>query len=188
MKGFTLMETLLVIFIISSLLGLITLLIINLANFNVFFIFNIGGSREADLTLNNMIKELRSMNQSNKGGYPIEEALQNSITFYSDIDGDGIMERIRYFYEDGKLKRGITKFENGEYNLSKEKIWTMVSNVSKLEFSYYDANFTGKEEPLSFPVDISKIRVIKVNLKLKFLDKPEINYYIIATPRNLRGK
>lgn len=188
MKAFTLMETLLVVFIISALIGLIVLFIINLANFNVFFILNIGGAREIDITLNNMIKELRSMNQSNTGGYPIEEASQSRIVFYTDLDGDGIMERVRYFLENNQVKRGVTRFTQNTYDLSKEKIWTMISNVSKFQISYYDRNFTGIEPPLPFPVDISKIRVIKIDVSLKFFNKPEIHYYIIATPRNLRGK
>lgn len=182
------METLIAIFIISVLIGLIILFVSNLVNFNVFFVLNIGGTREIDITLNNMIKELRSMNQSNTGGYPIESADETSIIFYTDIDGDGVMERLRYFLENNQVKRGITRFENGTYDTNKEKIWLMINNVNKFKITYYDANYTGTEAPLTFPVDISKIRTIRIDVSLKFLNKPEINYYIIATPRNLRGK
>ncbi len=190
MKSFTLLETLLVIFILSFLSGLIILLILNLANYNVFFIFNIGGARDIDLTLNNMIKELRSMNQSNVGGYPIEEALPNRITFYADIDDDGLMERIRYFYENNSLKRGIVKPSGNplNYDLTKEKIWIMVNNVKEFKISYYDSNYKGDEPPLNFPIDISKIRVIKVEVSIEAPNKGEIKSFIIATPRNLRGK
>lgn len=190
MKGFTLLETILVIFILSSVAGLIILLILNLANYNIFFIFNIGGARDIDLTLNNMIKELRSMNQSNIGGYPIEEALPDRIIFYADIDGDGLMERIRYFYENQTLKRGIVKPSGNplNYDLTKEKIWVMVNKVREFKISYYDSSYTGNEASLNFPVDISKIRVIKVEITMETPNKSEMKSFIIATPRNLRGK
>lgn len=190
MKGFTLLETLLVIFIVGFISGLIVLLILNLSNYNIFFIFNISGARDIDLTLSNMIKELRSMNQSNTGGYPIEEALQDRIVFYSDIDGDGLMERIRYFYDGNSLKRGIVKPSGNPltYDLTKEKIWTMVNNVKEFKISYFDGTYTGYEAPLSYPVDISKIRVIRVDIKVEYKKGSEISNFIIATPRNLRGK
>jgi len=188
MKGFTLLETLTVIFILGFIAGLFIVFIINLFNYNVFFVFNLGGTRDVDLTLNNIMKELRSMIPSDNGVYPIEEAYQNKITFYSDIDGDGSAERIRYFLEGSDLKRGVIKARQRQYYPEDEKIWTMIRNVSKFEIYYYDSNYTGNEDPLPFPVDVSKIRVIKVNVAIKFLNKPEINYYIIATPRNFRGK
>ena len=58
--------------------------------------------------IRNIVSELRTMNFSAVGGYPIESAGSNSLVFYSDVSGDGNMDRVRYFVDEAVLKRGIT--------------------------------------------------------------------------------
>ena len=44
-----------------------------------------------------MVKEIREARTSDDGSYPIEKARDKEFIFYSDIDKDGEVERVRYF-------------------------------------------------------------------------------------------
>lgn len=44
-----------------------------------------------------MIKEIRQACYGDNGAYPIEKATDKEFVFYSDIDGDGRAEKVRYF-------------------------------------------------------------------------------------------
>ena len=44
-----------------------------------------------------LITELRSAGNSEQGAYPLISGTTTSISFYSDIDSDGLSEQVRYF-------------------------------------------------------------------------------------------
>ncbi len=187
MKAFTLIETFVSILIITIISAFLIFFVISLSSYSQFFIFSMGSQREVDFALNKMAKEMRTMNYSSNGAYPIEFATSNSIIFYSDVDNDGITERIRYFVENNILKRGLTKAFGTPpvYDLSKEKILNLVYNIESFQISYYDETFN----LLIPPIENYKIKIIKVEIKTKPLfNKPSIGSYIIVSPRNLKTK
>ncbi|GAH01165.1 unnamed protein product [marine sediment metagenome] len=44
-----------------------------------------------------MVKEIREATSGEDGSYPIEKAGNKEFIFYSDVDKDGAIERVRYF-------------------------------------------------------------------------------------------
>jgi hypothetical protein len=52
---------------------------------------------EARKGIETMVKEIRMAKEGENGAYPIEYAGDKEFIFYSDIDGDGRVERVRYF-------------------------------------------------------------------------------------------
>jgi prepilin-type N-terminal cleavage/methylation domain-containing protein len=187
MRGFTLIEILIVMFIIVFLVGVIIFFVISLSNYRTFFLFTMGSEKEIDIMLTNIAREIRTMNYSSNGAYPIEYASTTSIIFYSDIDNDGLTERIRYYLENNILKRGIIKPSGTppSYNQANEKIWNMVYNVEDFKITYYDESLN----ILSPPIENYKIKIIKVEVKTKpVFNKPSIQSYIVVSPRNLKTK
>jgi len=103
-NGFTLVETLVVIVIFS-------LILIALSNgiFSLFKDYRYNSQQahaieEAERGISTMVREIREISQGDDGSYPIEEADDNEIIFYSDIDKDGQVERVRYFLGGTEIK------------------------------------------------------------------------------------
>jgi hypothetical protein len=185
-ESFTLLEVLITLALIGFVILSLFLLILNIANFNTFFVFNLGSHQEMLLFFKEIEKELRTIQSSNIGNYPIEEASSTRITFYSDLNDDGLVERVRYYiYNDELRKSVITPSGNPlTYNSLTEKTFVVVKNlvVPQVIFTYFD-------QTMSTTTDISKIKTIRVNLKVfQSLRKSTLENYIIVSPRNLGFK
>ncbi len=95
--GFTLVETLVVIVIFSLILIVLSNSIFSLFKDYKYNFQQVQAIEEAERGVNVMTREIREMSQGDDGSYPIEEANDNEIIFYSDIDKDGQVEKVRYF-------------------------------------------------------------------------------------------
>lgn len=122
-------------------------------------------------TIKNFIAEVRTAQPSSLGSYPIEEANKDSFIFYSNIDSDNLVERLRYFLDGKKLKKGVIK-PSGQplvYNPNNEVITQLVENVINPNgevFHYYDKNYDGTGNPLPQPVNISAVRLVKITISV----------------------
>ena len=117
-------------------------------------------------------KELREASDSSIGSYAIESASGTQIVFFSNIDSDAYKERIRYFVSSTILKKGIIKPSGSPlaYSSSTETVIDVahdMANGTSSVFFYYDKNFTGSQTPLSSPIDVASIRVVRIILKLE---------------------
>jgi len=185
-KGFTLIELVFFMLIISFILFFLVLMMINLSNFNLYLTYGLGTLGEINLFLSEIKKELKSIEISNVGAYPLEEITSTTIVFYADLDNDGLVERVRYFLDGENLFKGIIKpSENPlRYDQNEEKIKRVLKNLDLPQkiFIGYDIN-------LNETYDIAQIRLIEVKIKVKIDNKG--NFYedsIIINPRNLRTK
>ncbi len=185
MKAFTLIEIVFVLLVISFIITAIFLISLNLSNYNVFVVLEIGKQGEVDLTLQEIENELKSMVYSKNGSYPLEIATSNEIVFYKDFENDGIPEKVRYFVEVDNFRKQVFLFNSTTLNYESLPVIDriFVKNLSTpTVFKYFDKNF--QETSI-----IADIRIIKVNLAavFKFPNKIYENY-IIAVPRNLKEK
>ncbi len=149
---------------------------------------------EAQLALQAIVSELRSINYASTGSYPINSASTNSLTFFSDTNNDGYTEQIRYFADSNVLKRGIIHPSGFPliYDLNNEKITEAVRYLTSSNvFSYFGENYDGNQASLSYPIDLSLVKVIRVELKIDKNPKTlplEISLPAFINIRNLRGK
>lgn len=166
-QGFTLTEMLITVFIIT-LIGIAVISFqIDLFSLNRISSDNLNSQTDARKALKTMVTELRSMSPSNNGSYAISLAGTSSITFYVDIDNDSNKEQIRYFQDGVNLKKGIIKPVNNVYNSTNETITILVSdlaNGTSSIFYYYDKNYNGETAPLTYPLNIPSIRLVKINI------------------------
>lgn len=190
--GLTLLEILISIGILVSGIALVGVFTRDVADIGIDYTQRFGTEQEISLTVNEMITEFRSIMQSHEGSYPISAASSSTLTFYADRQGDGLIERIRYFLDQGTLKKGVIAPSGNplQYNPTDEIVSDIVHNVvtdTSTIFSYYDENFTGSEAPLVFPVTISNIRMVEINISAQDIKQiTPTSFSVRITPRNLR--
>lgn len=126
--------------------------------------------------------ELRSAGPSANGSYSLESISTSSVVFYSNVDNDASVERVRYFFATSTLgsavldvlKKGVTKPTGAVYATStNESVSIVVRDVKNSSttpiFTFYDSSYSGvasSTAPLVQPVDISAVRLIKMSLSV----------------------
>lgn len=190
-SGMTLIELLVAIAILIGVTIFIGGYVLNVLNFQNYLSPVLSTQQELQFTLTDMNMNLRTMNYSSLGGYPIAAVSSSSITFFSDIYGNGIYEQVRYFMTSSTLQRGIV-IPTGNpltYNQANEVVVDALHNIVSTSsiFSYYDSNYSGSEAPMSSPIDISKIKVIGFSVAVQQSNQPTPLYADLkVTPRNIR--
>lgn len=169
-EGFTIPELLISIFIISILSITATTFSRDIFLLNSNFSGGMNAQLEARHVVKIIISELRETSPSNLGAYPIALASSSAITFYSDIDNNGLKDKVRYFLNGNDLKRGVIAPSGSPltYVTANEKITTLATNVVSSStlpiFQYYPSNYSGTSTPLAQPVNLSSVRLVKVNV------------------------
>jgi prepilin-type N-terminal cleavage/methylation domain-containing protein len=194
--GFTLVETLVVIFIFSFLaVGVSTLLIYILKDSRgqITTIDNLDNTR---LVASNFTNQIRSAVYGNDGGYPIYQAGNSQIIFYSNYgQSTGIQAKFRYFLDGTTLKRGVIVPTINPLNYSSllEKVTVVQSNLvntNKPVFYYYDGNYDASiaTTSLSQPVNVNNIKYISIKMDvLKDASNPSLGYYTITSGAAIRS-
>lgn len=97
MKSFTLIETIVAILIFTLSLAAVFGIIPKLYQTQSYTWQQSIAIDEARRGIETMVKEIRGAKEGEDGSYPIEMAGDKEFIFYSDIDRDGVTERVRYF-------------------------------------------------------------------------------------------
>jgi len=106
MRGFTLIETLVVVIVTILILSFISGFAINSYRTHNYIIKQSKSLEQARKTIEDITKELRKADTGDNGSFLIEKAEDYEIIFYSDIDKDGSKERVRYFIKPAGGKTG----------------------------------------------------------------------------------
>ncbi len=163
-KGFTLVETVIVIFVF-------TLLALGTAKlFSHLFVSSrnninkIEAVDQAQVVMNKMIDELRFAG-SNSNAYPLLSASGFDLSF----------DNLEYKLENNNLYR----IENGESKI----ILTGLENDTTPVFTYFDSSYDGTQAPLTEPISLSQVSFVKINLIGE-----SFNLSSGVAPRNLLSK
>ncbi len=172
-RGFTLIELLvsLAIFTVLS-LGVIGL---------VAFIFT-GSNQQANLITDtdqgrriafSITTELRNAVASQNGSYPINTAGDQQLIFFSNVDNDSQIERVRYYLQSGKMYRGVIDPTGSPpvYVVGNEVSKAIQNDVANGGatplFYYYTDTYNGTTNtPLTQPINVTNVRFIKLNLQI----------------------
>ena len=150
-SGFTLLELLVTITLISILLSAIWM--VYNAGFKTFYAQGTrsGVKGETGRFLINISQELRK-------AVSLTSAQQASLTFTLDSDDNGVDETVQYIWSGvaGEALNRISGFTI-----------PVVNSLNNISFSYYDAN----NSLLSSPVTASAVRLVAINLTVS--DKDE---------------
>ena len=168
-KGLTLMELLVVMAIFVLIIGLVGKFVGDVFNYEDIFKSKLTSYDEARKVLQPVASEIRSASPSSLGSYPIEIASNNSFVFFTDINNDGLKEKIRYYPSGSILMKGVIAPSGNplQYLSSNEvnsEIIHGVVNGSTPIFTYFDSGYNGTTSPLPTPVSIQNIRLVKITL------------------------
>lgn len=99
-KGFTLIETLVAIFIFVTITTALFSIIPSLYQADRYALQQTQAVDEARRGMKIMLREIREASPGQDGSYMIKSASDNELVFFSDIDQDDQTERVRYFLGD----------------------------------------------------------------------------------------
>ena len=115
------------------------------------------------------VKEIREMQTASNGAYNIESAAASELIFYANTDTDDERERVRLTLSGNDLIKGIIQptgspatYPSGSETTTVIAQYIRNNNI----FSYYDQNFTGTENPLTFPVSAGSVRLVRFFLSI----------------------
>ena len=195
-SGFTIIEILIVAAISVSIIFAVSSFAGNLGMLQNLVGQTLQSRGDIDQDVQIMTSELRSMGPSGLGSYAIESASTGTLVFYGDIDKDGVFERVRYFVgATSMIEKGVTKPAGNPlvYNTSTETVISWVNNMimrsSTPLFTYYGSTYNGTGTALSSPIDVSSVRVIKIQFyaDVNPSSSPAAEFFSDEiTPRNLR--
>lgn len=183
-NGFTLVEVLISTVIIVILGGGILTLIFIVSQNRLVTFRNLLNVDQTNAQVSLMVRELRNIRTGENGAYPLEEAGNQEIIFYSDIDYDGQSEKVRYSLSGTQLLKGViepTGFP-AQYPSNNEKVKVLTDSVRNGDepiFYYYNGDWPADtvNNPLPQPVRLSETKLMKVNLILNTnKDEPETNF------------
>ena len=169
-SGFTLIETLLTIFIFGILMLGTTLMIRDIFSVSEQQSGILSNTNQATLISSNFANEIRNATYGANGAYPISQATDNQLIFFSTTPkGNGTVSEIRYYLSGNTLYKGITNPGGNplSYVGQPEVSTTLLSQMSmggNPLFYYYDGSYNGSGNPLVQPINVNVIRFIKINL------------------------
>lgn len=170
-EGMTLIEVLLVIAIFVMIVTIVSRFQSDIIVYNKYSSDVISSAQDARTILRNIVQELRSAKTGNNGSYPIAQAATSTIVFFSDTDADGLQEQIRYFISSGTLKKGVVKATGSPLAYDgAETLSTLAYNIKNGTttnlFEYFNSSYNGTSSPLSQPVSVNAVRLVRVNLMI----------------------
>ena len=182
-KGFTLIEIIIAMAIITLLITISSKFIIKTIRSTVFESEMETAIKHARRAVNIMTKELRGANNSEMGEYPLINIEEENLIFFSDIDDDEKMEKIQYYLDGTHLKKVVTEpGPANDYNMptSTTIISEFVNNQETPIFNYFDNNYNQTDI-------INEIRLINIVLEINVTPERAPYNYQLETDVNLRN-
>jgi prepilin-type N-terminal cleavage/methylation domain-containing protein len=184
--GFTLVETIIVIFIFTILaLGVSSLFthIFTSSRDRLSAIDDIDQSRQVT---SSFINEIRVASVGNDGSFPITLADDDQVMFFSSYgQATNTQARIRYYRATSTLYKA-TVIPTGlplTYDLGTEKIVAVQKNLSSTTsplFYYYDGDYMSTSTALTQPVNLTDIRFIRISLNVD-------DHYTVSAGASIRN-
>lgn len=169
-QGFSLIEVVIFTAVGAAIIFVISSLTSNVSNLEEFIGQKLQSRNSVEQVFQTLVTEIRSAGPSANGSYPIESATTSSLVLFSDIDQDGVFERVRYTLGTSTVSRGVIEPSGNPlvYPTSTEMMKNVIGNVATSTnanfFDYLDSTYTGTQSPMVSPIDISKIRVVRVSV------------------------
>jgi type II secretory pathway pseudopilin PulG len=189
--GLTFIETLVWVAIFVMAMSAIVISLLSFYRANTYTIEQAQAVSEVRRGIEKSVQMMREISFASDGAYPIISIAPNQFYFYSDIDSDPLVERIRIFTEDTFLKQGLTKATGDPLTYSGVETVTIISeDIRNVEqsvdvFHYYDES--GAE---IIDSDITEVRFVTVDLVVNVRPDKLPNQLTLrssATLRNLRN-
>lgn len=190
-NGYTLLEVVIVVGITSIVLGIITGSVLSFYKSNTNTLEQAIQVDSARKGVEYLVRDLREAGFADDGSFPIIQNSSTSISFYSDVDRDFSVEKIRYFLEGTTLKKGVTNAVGSPpLYTGTEQVTAVSEYIRNIEqgipvFRYYTATSTEITSGAN-PTNISFVTLdLVVNVDVNRLPG-QFTLHSSATIRNLR--
>lgn len=165
-RGFTLTETVVVVALTAFILLALTAIIRYFYITNAYTLEQTQAVNSARTSLDHAMTDLRQASYGADGSYPILSAATSTVTFYADLDGNGTVDKVRYYLSGTTLYRGTTNSAGNppSYAGQPELATLVVDNIrngtSTPLFTYFDAD-GGALPP---PVNIASVASVQITV------------------------
>jgi prepilin-type N-terminal cleavage/methylation domain-containing protein len=188
--GFTLIEVMISIAIFTVLMTAISIIFLSLYRQQGADFGMIQRTHDANNVIDMMSVQIRKANRAENGNFTLATATASSLTFYSDIDNDGLTEKVSYFLQGTDLKKNVIEPGTG-LNYpgagTTSIICGNVQNGTNPIFTYYNNTYTGTGNSLALPVQVLNVRVIGIALDLNSIDHESSYPLHVETKVQLRN-
>ncbi len=192
-NGYTLVETIMTLAIFIIILFAVFEFVMGLYKANSYSIEQTEAISEARNGISAMVEEIRGASMGDDGSYIIEKADDYEFIFYSDIDKDGKVERVRYFIDGNDFKKGVIKpvgfppkyIKDKNNQNFKEDIYIISKYVRNMPpiFHYFD----GKMNELPAPARLKDTKLMRVYLVINVDPSRKPNDFILESDVQLRN-
>lgn len=194
MRGFTLIEAMVVVVLTTVVAGALLSAIQSFYRGNAYVFeaaVSVDSARRGTAIA---LENLREASYADDGAYPISAAATSTVTFYSDTDADGAIERVRIFILGETLYRVVTNAVGnppsyvGQAGATTTIVAFVRNGTSTPLFKYYDVAGT---QLSTTTTDISEIASVVSTLMIDLNPYRAPNVLTLtgsATLRNLRSQ
>ncbi len=188
------METMIVVAITATVVGAL-LMAIRYFYVNNAYVFQATAAVDsARRGLATSLGDLREASYADDGSYPISAAATSSITFYSDVDSDGAIERVKIWMYGTTLYKVVTNSGGnppsytGQSSATSTIALFMRNATSTPVFTYYDSTGT---QLATTSTPLSSIATVSANVQIDLNPNRAPQIFKLsgsATLRNLRDQ
>lgn len=171
-RGMTMVELFVALAILAVVMTAVYALGSNIFIYNSTTSGSYRATQNSQAILKTILKELRETSPGADGSYPLINTGSTTLSFFSDIDNDGLPERVTYSLIGTTMYRAVIKPSGNpaSYSFANQSTTTLIFNVvngnSLPSFEYFDTNYTGTSSPLVQPVSPSAVRLIRINQRI----------------------
>lgn len=181
--GFTLIEVMISVAIMTLVFGLIGLFQSDIFSMNNLISGGLNSQYDKKQFVKAFVFELRNATTSPAGDYPLAQAGTSTLVFYSSADND--VEKISYVLDGTNFKKFIIKPTDGNIYNDENKI--LVKEIQNIEstniFEFYASSTDGSfvRTSMSEPINLQDVRLIKIKLQTDSETETQV------APRNLKN-
>lgn len=160
-RGFTLIETLMVIAISSFIFVALGRAIVFFYRTNDYAVQQSAAIRSASAGVESLVQDIREASLADNGAFPVKKFSTSSLTLYADVNRDKNVEQVAYRLSDSDLLRVVTSPTGTPPTYTGNTSTSTVSdnvrnkNQNKPIFTYYDVdgnqmNISDNRQDLAF--------------------------------------
>lgn len=192
--GVTLLETLITVCIIVLLAAAIGTYTIQSYRTYAFGTEQWTAISDAQKSIATMTRELREAQQGADGSGALFETADQNIVFFSDLDDDGVAEKVQYLLEGAMFKKVVTKATGSPLFYPSEPSRTealsyYVRNGTAPVFLYFNKDYPLKTENNPLPLDLRRqqARLIQIILHINVNPNRIPDDFLIQSSIQLRN-
>lgn len=192
--GFTLVEALVAAGILAAVAIAVGMFARDIFATRTSLTASLSTQSEAAHVLRPFADDFRAAEASETGAFAIAQSGTSSLTFYADVDHDGVAERAQYLVQNGDFLRAVSEPSGSPAVYGAAATSTLVHGVvaSSTIFLYYPSGYDGGTTTAAIPFPVAPVEVRSVRLWLSVDGDPAhppgpVDVTTAATARNLRG-